>query len=105
MLAQWVLLRAENAILEVQDDEDEEEEVKDSTNEKVDGNSSEAPALEEVDVTAATTSVQPQAEGTGPVRRPAAINTSRARARAADDDFGDELPATPGGWRPEWDWP
>ncbi len=92
-LAHWVLLRAENAILEVQDDDDEEEEVEakdESRNVQAD-----APTPSDTETVA-----QAEASTTA---RPDTLRLNNPRQRhSQEDDFGDELPDTPGAWREEW---
>jgi hypothetical protein len=119
MVAQWVLLRAENAILEVQDDDDEDEgnKAEEGENEPEIKNpppdNGDAPPSASASASA-TTTARPQTTNEnktgvsgdgGPVKRPRAINIDTSRAReASTDDFGGELPSTPGGWRAEWEW-
>lgn len=90
-LAHWVLLRAENAILEVQDDEDDEVEPKAN------------PQAAQGDApTPVANPNAPQAEARTTARqRPLNLDDLRHR-RAEGDDFGDELPDTPGGWNEIW---
>jgi hypothetical protein len=108
MLAQFVLLKAENAILEVQDDDDkEEEEEEESINanepkqEAASGPLDNGPGLNDpiADGPAAGTA-RSESKAT---RRPIPLNMNGTRARNVGDEFGDELPDTPGGWKGEWD--
>ena len=107
MLAQFVLLKAENAILEVQDDDDnEEEEVEDG----IDTNRAKEEASGPLDrgpgpidgVAAGPGAGTAQAENKAN-RRLVPLNTNGMRTRNTKDEFGDELPDTPGGWKGEWD--
>ena len=108
MLAQFVLLKAENAILEVQDDDDNEEEeeeepinAKEPIDEMASGSLDNGPSPSEPisDGPAAGTA---RAENKA-TRRPILLNMNGTRARNVEDGFGDELPDTPGGWKGEWD--
>jgi hypothetical protein len=104
MLAQFVLLKAENAILEVQDDDDNEEEEEDehiNTEGIASGplDNGPSPSGPIPDGPAAGTA---QAENKA-TRRPILLNTNGPRARNVQDEFGDELPDTPGGWKGDWD--
>lgn len=98
--AQYVLLRAENAILEVPDDDNEEEkqQVEPLNNAVAPANEEEArePGPEPKD---ATTSDEEEKRKLR--RRPFNLNLNRP-IRNWEDDFGDELPATPGGWDEQW---
>lgn len=82
-MAQRLLIRAENAILEVQDDDEEEEE--------------QCPQPDRAE----EASTQEKATSTSRGQRPTRLDNLRAR-RPDEDDFGNELPDTPGGWREEW---
>jgi hypothetical protein len=103
--AQYLLLRAENAILEVPDDDNEEDEPRaQSSNKEYDAAE---PANEEVareppsepkDATASDEEVETMLR-----RRPVNLNLNRPE-RNREDEFGDELPTTPGGWDEQWTW-
>lgn len=103
-LAQYILQKAENAILEVQDgdDSDEEEEEEESeANEDTPRSPADKPVVDAADdpaMTTATETVENKA-----TRRPRPPRLNNARARDWSDDFGEELPDTPGGWKEEWD--
>jgi hypothetical protein len=94
-LAHWVLLRAENAILEVQDDDNDEEE------EEVEAKDGPRNVLTDAPRPSDTETV-PQSE-TSTTTRPDTLRINNLRQRhPQEDDFGDELPDTPGSWREEW---
>lgn len=99
--AQYILLRAENAILEVPDDDNEEErpQVQPLNNAAEPANEEEAqePLPEPKDATASDEAVKGK-----PRRRPFNLNLNRPARNWEEDDFGNELPATPGGWDEEW---
>jgi hypothetical protein len=108
MLAQFVLLKAENAILEVQDDDDNEEDEEEEpintnepTNETAPGPLDKGLSPSDpISDGPATERARPENKAT---RRPIPLNTNGTRARNVGDEFGDELPDTPGGWKGEWD--
>jgi len=99
--AQYILLRAENAILEVPDDGSEEEKpplqplhgAAAPTNEE----EAQEPPPEPKDATASDEEVETMLR-----RRPVNLNLNRPGRNLAQDDFGAELPATPGGWDEQW---
>lgn len=97
--AQYLLLRAENAILEVPDDDNEEEkpQVQSPANAAEPTNEEEArePLPEPKDATTSDEQVEKMLR-----RRPVNLNLNRQERNL--DDFGDELPATPGGWDELW---
>ena|SRR5258706_8877795 len=99
--AQYLLLRAENAILEVPDDDNEEErqQVQPLDNSAEPANEKEArePAPEPNDATASDEEVKRKLR-----RRPLNLNLNRPARNWEEDDFGNELPATPGGWDEQW---
>jgi hypothetical protein len=108
VLAQFVLLKAENAILEVQDDDDNEEEeeeepfnTKQPTDEIASGPLDSGPSPTDF-ITDGPAAGTARAENKA-TRRPILLNTTGTRARNVEDEFGDELPDTPGGWKGEWD--
>jgi len=97
--AQYLLLRAENAILEVPDDDDDDEPVQPLNNAAEPANKEKAqePQPEPKDATASDEDVEQVLR-----RRPVNLNLNRPEHNWEDDDFGDELPATPGGWDEQW---
>ena len=102
LAAQYLLLRAENAILEVPDDDKEDEEPQarppnkeyDTAQEEV-----REPPPEPKDTTASDEEVEKVLR-----RRPVNLNLNRPERNRAEDEFGNELPATPGGWDEQWTW-
>ena len=95
--AQYLLLRAENAILEVPDDDDEEAvQPLNSAAEPTNQEETQEPQPEPKDTPASDEEVEKVLR-----RRPVNLNLNRLE-RNWDDDFGDELPATPGGWDEQW---
>jgi hypothetical protein len=106
MLAQFVLLKAENAILEVQDDDDEEEEeepinTREPREKTASGPLGTAPSPNDPINYGATTGTAPTENKA--TRRPIPLSMNGTRARNVMDEFGGELPDTPGGWKGEWD--
>ncbi|CCA77927.1 hypothetical protein PIIN_00641 [Serendipita indica DSM 11827] len=99
-LAKFVLLKAENAILEVQDDSDDDEEVEEPTTKREPETATDETG-EQINVETHAVAQGSSEQGRA-TRRPNAIKINDARARHAEDDFGDELPTTPGGWNEEW---
>lgn len=99
MLAQYVLQKAESAILEVQDDDDNEEEEEE---EEVDATDDAVPGPTPNDTAEGSATATEKVEGKA-TRRPGPLNLNGTRARNKVDDFGEELPDTPGGWKEEWD--
>ena len=105
VVAQYALQKAESAILEVQDDdgpeeEEEEEETELDAKEDTSDPLVDKPADGIADgaaTTTATESVDRKAR-----QRPGPLNLNNARVRNPTDDFGEELPDTPGGWKEEW---
>ena len=99
--AQYLLLRAENAILEVPDDDNEEEgqQVGPLNDAAQPANEEEArePAPEPKDATTGDEEVNRNLR-----RRPLNLNLHRPTRNWEEDDFGNELPATPGGWDEQW---
>jgi hypothetical protein len=102
MLAQFLLLRAENAILEVQDDDDDGQEEERHSNppkkddaDKQDDNEHNPPRENGGDG-----EIQP--ESSNVTKKPISLSLTEARMRRNEDDFGQELPDTPGGWKEEW---
>ncbi|KAG8851403.1 hypothetical protein FRB91_007983 [Serendipita sp. 411] len=102
-LAQYVLTRAENAILEVHDEEDEDEDKKQEREEQdhqeTRNPSSEPEERQDRQSSTATDTPMGNREAR---KRPGPIRIDAERLRRAQDEFGDELPDTPGGWREEW---
>ncbi|KAG8756276.1 hypothetical protein FRC14_003201 [Serendipita sp. 396] len=102
-LAQYVLTRAENAILEVHDEEDEDEDKKQEKEEQdhqeTRNPSSEPEERQDRQSSTATDTPMGNREAR---KRPGPIRINAERLRRAQDEFGDELPDTPGGWREEW---
>ncbi|KAG8820514.1 hypothetical protein FRC19_008798 [Serendipita sp. 401] len=102
-LAQYVLTRAENAILEVHDEEDEDEDKKQEKEEQdhqeTRNPSSEPEERQDRQPSTATDTPMGNREAR---KRPGPIRINAERLRRAQDEFGDELPDTPGGWREEW---
>ncbi|PVF98302.1 hypothetical protein CPB86DRAFT_705462 [Serendipita vermifera] len=100
MLAQFLLLRAENAILEVHDDDDDapEERREDTTKDKAEEHTSNrhSPRPEN----GQDGDNQPESSRTS--KKPISLNLTEARLRRNEDEFGHELPDTPGGWKEEW---
>ncbi|KAG8816694.1 hypothetical protein FRC17_000216 [Serendipita sp. 399] len=101
-LAQYVLTRAENAILEVQDDNDEEDSRQDRQDSHAQAaqNSSKGPEGHQGEQTSQGAGTSRSGEGVR--RRPGPMRIDPERIRRAQDEFGEELPDTPGGWREEW---
>ena len=97
-MAKVVLLKAENAILEVHEDSDDEEVEEPDVERKEEDTADKTDEWVNVETDAA----QGSSERSRATRRPNAIKINEARARHAQDDFGDELPTTPGGWNEEW---
>lgn len=99
--AQYLLLRAENAILEVPDDDNEEERPQvqplNNTDEPANEEEAREPPPEPKDATAGDDEVLRKLR-----RRPFSLNLNRPPRNWGEDDFGDELPATPGGWDEQW---
>lgn len=98
--AQYILLRAENAILEVPDDDREEEKPQvQPLNNAAEATNEEAvrePPPEPKDAVAGEDVERI------PRRRPFNLNLNRPARNWEEDNFGDELPATPGGWDEQW---
>lgn len=95
--AQYLLLRAENAILEVPDDEDEgEAQPLNRAVERANEEEAQEPEPEPKDATANDERAEKILR-----RRPVNLNLNQLEQNW-EDDFGGELPATPGGWDEQW---
>ncbi|KAG8783771.1 hypothetical protein FRC15_004564 [Serendipita sp. 397] len=90
-------------MLEVHDEEDEDEDKKQEKEEQdhqeTRNPSSEPEERQDRQSSTATDTPMGNREAR---KRPGPIRINAERLRRAQDEFGDELPDTPGGWREEW---
>jgi hypothetical protein len=103
--AQYLLLRAENAILEVPDDDNEDErpqvqppDKEHRTAEPTNEEEAREPPPEPKEATANDEEVEVERM----LRRRPNLRLNRPERNWDEDEFGDELPATPGGWDEQW---